>query len=84
LSAVLVHSEKFKKYFLGWLNILSLHQNKKLMEIKRSNAGRKTVDDKKIPVQVYVRQSHVEKIGGIFVARDVALSAILAKRSTRK
>lgn len=54
------------------------------MEIKRSNAGRKTVDDKKIPVQVYVRQSHVEKIGGIFVARDVALSAILAKRSTRK
>ena len=43
---------------------------------KEISVGRKKSTDKKIPVQVYVRSSVVENIGGIAAAREIALAAI--------
>lgn len=39
-------------------------------------AGRKTVEDKKIPVQVYVKGSVIDAVGGIETARVIAKTAI--------
>lgn len=33
------------------------------MEIKKSNAGRKTIEDKKVIVNLFVKKSVVEKLG---------------------
>lgn len=43
---------------------------------KRAYGGRKSVTDKKIPVQVYVLQSQVDKLGGIEIARNIALTVL--------
>ena len=38
--------------------------------------GRKTVDDKKIQVQVYIAQSVIDNVGGMDNARSIAIKAI--------
>lgn len=43
---------------------------------KRTNAGRKSIEDKKKGVTVYIRESHIETIGGMDVAREKAIHAI--------
>lgn len=34
-------------------------------KVKKSNAGRKPVPDKKVQVSLYIRQSEIEKFGGL-------------------
>lgn len=38
---------------------------------KRENAGRKESDDKKVQVTLYVRQSVIDKNGGMSLIKDV-------------
>ncbi len=46
--------------------------------MRKSPVGRKKLkaNEKKIPVQVYVRGAHVKIIGSIDVARKIALHAV--------
>jgi hypothetical protein len=39
-------------------------------------AGRKPIEDKKIPVTVYVPQSVISDLGGIENAREISLKAL--------
>lgn len=50
---------------------------KKDKRIGNKNAGRKHVEDKKKPVQVYVKASEIDAIGGIEQARHIAKTALL-------
>lgn len=43
---------------------------------KRSGSGRPSIEDKKITLTIYPRQSQVEKVGGKDKAREIALSAL--------
>ena len=35
------------------------------MKVKKSKAGRKPISDKKVQVSLYIRQSDIQKCGGI-------------------
>jgi hypothetical protein len=48
---------------------------------KKSNAGRKPISDKKIQVSLYIRQSKIDKFGGIEELKD-ALYEFVAMRSS--
>jgi hypothetical protein len=47
---------------------------------KKSNAGRKPISDKKVQVSLYIRQSKIDKFGGIDGLKD-ALYEFVAMRS---
>lgn len=49
-------------------------------KVKKSNAGRKPVPDKKVQVSLYIRQSEIEKFGGIEKMKD-AIYEFVALRS---
>ena len=49
-------------------------KNKTQQGGKRSNAGRKPIDDKKITLTIYPRQSQIDSVGGIEKAKELALS----------
>lgn len=46
---------------------------------KRNGAGRKPVDDPKIPLTIYIRKSRVKAVGGEDAARTLAIKAIERK-----
>lgn len=39
-------------------------------KVKKSNRGRKPISDKKVQVSLYIRQSRIEKFGGIDELKD--------------
>ena len=39
-------------------------------KVKKSNAGRKPISDKKVQVSLYIRQSKIEEFGGIDGLKD--------------
>jgi len=49
-------------------------------KVKKSNAGRKPVPDKKVQVSLYIRQSEIKKFGDIEKMKD-ALYEFVALRS---
>jgi len=48
--------------------------------VKKSNRGRKPISDKKVQVSLYIRQSKIDKFGGIDELKD-ALYEFVALRS---
>ena len=42
----------------------------------RAKSGRKPIEDKKIAVTFYVRQSEVDKVGGVENAKIIAAAAV--------
>ena len=48
--------------------------------VKKSRAGRKPISDKKIQVSLYIRQSRIDKFGGIEEFKN-ALYEFVAMRS---
>ena len=48
--------------------------------VKKSNRGRKPISDKKVQVSLYIRQSKIDKFGGIDGLKD-ALYEFVAMRS---
>lgn len=56
---------------------------KKIQKIDRrygnKDAGRKKVQDKKMPVQVYIRASEIDLLGGVETARHIALMALISE-----
>lgn len=53
---------------------------------KRKKSGRKPVDDPKVQISFYPKQSEVEKVGGKEGAQEIALKAVQkqAKKKTVK
>lgn len=50
---------------------LLLIKNKTNMKtVKKSNRGRKPISDKKVQVSLYIRQSKIDKFGGIDGLKD--------------
>lgn len=49
---------------------------KKLHGGKRSGSGRPSVNDKKITLTIYPRQSDVDRVGGIDKAKEIALKSL--------
>lgn len=49
-------------------------------KVKKSNRGRKPISDKKVQVSLYIRQSKIDKFGGIDELKD-ALYEFVAVRS---
>ncbi len=49
--------------------------------VKKSNRGRKPISDKKVQVSLYIRQSKIDKFGGIDGLKD-ALYEFVALRSS--
>jgi hypothetical protein len=48
--------------------------------VKKSNRGRKPISDKKVQVSLYIRQSRIDKFGGIDAFKN-ALYEFVALRS---
>ena len=46
----------------------------------RRNAGRKPVEDPKKQLTIYVEGSHIERVGGEEVAREIAVNAVRQSR----
>lgn len=49
-------------------------------KVKKSNAGRKPVSDKKVQVSLYIRQSEIAKFGDVEILKD-AIYEFVALRS---
>jgi hypothetical protein len=43
---------------------------------KKSKAGRKPIEDKKVQVYIFPRQSEIEAVGGIEAVKEVAYQAV--------
>lgn len=43
---------------------------------KKSKAGRKPIEDKKVQVYIFPRRSMVEAIGGVEAVQEVAIKAV--------
>lgn len=42
----------------------------------RPRAGRKPIDDKKVAVTVYIRESRIDALGGMEAVKQLAINAI--------
>lgn len=45
--------------------------------------GRKTVQDRANPVQVYIKQSRIDELGGIEVTREKVIGFLLSKKAMK-
>lgn len=50
--------------------------NKKSRGGKRSGAGRKPIADKKLQITLYIKQSTIERNGGITESKKILLNAL--------
>mgnify|MGYP000883810488 CR=1 FL=1 len=49
--------------------------------VKKSKAGRKPISDKKVQVSLYIRQSKIDKFGGIEELKDVLYDFVALRSS---
>jgi hypothetical protein len=49
--------------------------------VKKSNRGRKPISDKKVQVSLYIRQSKIDKFGGIEELKDVLYDFVALRSS---
>ncbi len=50
-------------------------------KVKKSNAGRKPVPDKKVQVSLYIRQSEIARFGGIEKLKEVIYEFVLRSQN---
>jgi hypothetical protein len=53
-----------------------MKKTKKQIGGARAKAGRKPIEDKKVPLTIYVRQSVIERVGGKDEAKQIATDAV--------